>query len=62
MKKMYNAITKKIALEICAMFGALSVQATTYTAVASGNFSSNTTWSGSVAPTVILAGDHACFL
>jgi hypothetical protein len=59
MKKTYSSYLRKTFMSTFAMLAMLtSAQATNYTAVASGNFSSNTTWSGGMAPTVILAGDN----
>ncbi|MBL7719532.1 MAG: T9SS type A sorting domain-containing protein [Flavipsychrobacter sp.] len=58
MKKNNSTIFKRIGLSILSMAMVLTAQATNYTVVASGNFSSSTTWSGGVVPTIILAGDN----
>lgn len=58
MIKHYFSILTKLTITALMVLGMLSTaNATTYTAVASGNFSSSSTWQGGAVPTVLVLGD-----
>ncbi len=59
MIKNYLSLFSKLALSVAIVAATLSTaKATTYTAIASGNFSSSATWFAGTAPVGLIAGDQ----